>query len=129
MTHMIFIAAVLALAGTLPAVPAQAAAPRTFVSAAGSDSNNCTNVATPCRHLAAAYAATEAAGRPALYLASPEISQEERARQIARADHITEGRIALFSATEPCLSYSVRGDPKTKHIHLVLETRKCIATM
>jgi hypothetical protein len=42
----------------LPAVPAQAQAARTFVSAAGSDSNSCTNVATPCRHFAAAYAAT-----------------------------------------------------------------------
>jgi hypothetical protein len=42
-----------------PAAPAQAAsASRTFLSAAGSDSNNCINVATPCRHLATAYAAT-----------------------------------------------------------------------
>ena len=42
----------------LPAASAQAPAPRTFVSATGSDTNNCTNVATPCRHFAAAYAAT-----------------------------------------------------------------------
>jgi hypothetical protein len=41
---------------------AQADAPRTFVSAAGSDTNNCTNVATPCRHLAAAFAATAPGG-------------------------------------------------------------------
>jgi hypothetical protein len=53
----------------LPAVPAQAAAARTFVSAAGSDSNNCTNVATPCRHLAAAYAATAANGE--IYVLDP----------------------------------------------------------
>jgi hypothetical protein len=53
----------------LPAVPAQAAAARTFVSAAGSDSNNCTNVATPCRHLAAAYAATAADGE--IYVLDP----------------------------------------------------------
>ena len=39
-------------------MPAQALVARTFVSAAGSDSNNCANVATPCRHLATAYAAT-----------------------------------------------------------------------
>jgi hypothetical protein len=52
-----------------PAVPAQAAAARTFVSAAGSDSNNCTNVATPCRHLAAAYAATTANGE--IYVLDP----------------------------------------------------------
>ena len=63
MTRRIFIAAALALAATLPVAPAQAAgAARTFVSAAGSDTNNCTNVATPCRHLAAAYAATAADG-------------------------------------------------------------------
>jgi hypothetical protein len=47
-----------ALVFLLPAAPAQAQAARTFVSATGSDSNNCINVATPCRHFAAAYAAT-----------------------------------------------------------------------
>jgi hypothetical protein len=54
----------------LPAAPAQAAgAARTFVSAAGSDSNNCINVATPCRHLAAAYAATAPNGE--IYVLDP----------------------------------------------------------
>jgi hypothetical protein len=53
----------------LPAGPAQALAARTFVSAAGSDSNNCTNVATPCRHLATAYAATAANGE--IYVLDP----------------------------------------------------------
>jgi hypothetical protein len=56
------IAAALALAVTLPAVSAQAQSPRTFVSAAGSDSNNCANVAAPCRHFAAAFAATAPGG-------------------------------------------------------------------
>ena len=51
-----------ALVCLLPAAPAQAQAARTFVSAAGSDSNNCINVATPCRHLANAYAVTAANG-------------------------------------------------------------------
>jgi hypothetical protein len=81
--------------------------------------------ATTAKVKAAAYAATEAAGRPALYLSSPELSKEDKARQIARDDQITQGLIALFSATEPCLSYSVRGDAKTRQIHLVLEPRKC----
>jgi len=62
MTRSIFIAAALALAVTLPAVPAQAQANRTFVSAAGSDSNNCANVTTPCRHFAAAFAVTAPSG-------------------------------------------------------------------
>ena len=59
----------LALAVTLPITPGHAAAARTFVSAVGSDSNNCTNVATPCRHLAAAYAATAANGE--IYVLDP----------------------------------------------------------
>jgi len=58
-----------ALVCLLPAAPAQAQAARTFVSAAGSDSNNCANVATPCRHLAAAYAATAANGE--IYVLDP----------------------------------------------------------
>jgi hypothetical protein len=70
MTRTIVIAAALALAVTLPAMPAQATgAARTFVSAAGSDSNNCINVATPCRHLAAAYAATAPNGE--IYVLDP----------------------------------------------------------
>ena len=52
-----------ALTCCLFAAPVQAAgAPRTFLSAAGSDANNCTNVATPCRHMAAAFAATAPSG-------------------------------------------------------------------
>jgi hypothetical protein len=56
----IVMAAALALA-VLPAVSAQAQAPRTFVSAAGSDSNPC-SFAAPCRHFQAAANATSAGG-------------------------------------------------------------------
>jgi hypothetical protein len=64
MTKIAFLFALLtaSLVCLLPAVPALAQAARTFVSAAGSDSNNCTNVASPCRHFAAAYAKTAAEG-------------------------------------------------------------------
>jgi hypothetical protein len=58
---IIVIAAGLALAVTLPAVSAQAQAPRTFVSAAGSDSNPC-SFAAPCRHFQAAVNATTVGG-------------------------------------------------------------------
>lgn len=34
--------------------------------------------------------------------------------------------IAIFSALENCWSYSVRGNRQTKHMHLVLEPRKCL---
>jgi hypothetical protein len=58
-----------ALAAVLQAAPAQALVARTFLSAAGSDSNNCANVLTPCRHLAAAYAATAPNGE--IYVLDP----------------------------------------------------------
>jgi len=75
---------------------------------------------------AAAYASAEQAGRPFRYLSSSQVSKEALARQIAQADGITTGLIAIFSALENCLSYSVRGDRQTKQIHLVLEPRKCL---
>jgi hypothetical protein len=62
MTRSIFVAATLALAAVLPAVPAQAASlTRTFVSSAGHDSNPCT-ITQPCATFAVAYAATAANG-------------------------------------------------------------------
>jgi hypothetical protein len=75
---------------------------------------------------AAAYASAEQSGRPFRYLTSSQISKEALARQIARQDGVTSGLIAIFSALENCLSYSVRGNRQTKHIHMVLEPRKCL---
>ena len=60
MTRTIFIVAALAFAVTLSAAPAQAAG-RTFVSAAGNDSNPC-SITLPCRNLQAAYNAVAANG-------------------------------------------------------------------
>lgn len=74
---------------------------------------------------AAAYRAATEARRPLEYLGHGQLSKEELARELARRDKIKEGLIVIFSAVEPCLSYSLRGDPKTKQIKLVLETRKC----
>ena len=55
----VFLATVLACAYL--AAPANAQAPRTFVSAAGSDSNPC-SFAAPCRHFQAAVNATSLGG-------------------------------------------------------------------
>lgn len=74
---------------------------------------------------AAAYQSAEQAGRPVQYIQDPSSSKEDRARRLAREDGVKEGLIGIFSAVEPCWSYSVRGDRKTKHIHLVMERRKC----
>ena len=63
---------------------------------------------------------------PSAYLPYSQTSKEDLARRIAQEDGITSGLIAIFSALENCLSYTVRGDRQTKHIHLVLEPRKCL---
>jgi hypothetical protein len=60
MTRTIIVIAA-ALLAVLPAMSAQAQSPRTFVSAAGSDSNPC-SFAAPCRHFQAAVNATSAGG-------------------------------------------------------------------
>lgn len=59
------------------------------------------------------------------YLPNAALSKEELARELAPRDKIKQGLIAIFTAVEPCLSYSLRGDQKTKQIKLVLEPRKC----
>ena len=73
----------------------------------------------------AAYRSAAAAKRPLQYISSPKLSKEDYARQIALKDRIKEGLIAIFSAKEPCYSYSVRGDRASKEIHLVIEPRMC----
>ena len=81
MTRIVFPFALLVttLVCLFPAASAQAQAARTFVSAAGSDSNNCINVATPCRHFAPAYAATAANASlfiGGVLLIEPDLSRE-----------------------------------------------------
>lgn len=65
------------------------------------------------------------AGRPVEYLTSASGSKEMLARAIARRDRIKSGLIAVFSAVEPCRSYTVRGNRETKHLELVLQPSKC----
>ena len=57
----IIVAVGLALAAMLSAAPAQAQSQHMFVSSKGSDANKC-SLATPCRHLQTALAATLAGG-------------------------------------------------------------------
>jgi hypothetical protein len=54
-TQLPFALLATALACSAFALPAQAQATRAFVSVAGSDSNNCINTLTPCRHFQTAY--------------------------------------------------------------------------
>jgi hypothetical protein len=73
-----------------------------------------------------AHQAAQQAGRPMSYLAGGNHSKEELARELARRDKISSGLITIFTALEPCLSYSIRGDRWAKKLKLVLETRKCL---
>jgi hypothetical protein len=75
---------------------------------------------------AKAQALAAAAGRPYIYVSSSQISKEDLVRKIALRDQITEGLIAVLSAVEPCQSFRVKGNPKTKFIELEMTTRKCV---
>ena len=71
-------------------------------------------------------AVARTAGRPIEYLASPAIRKEDRARQIAQRDGISEGLIGLLSAVEPCRSFEIRRNRATRHLELRSALRKCL---
>jgi hypothetical protein len=75
---------------------------------------------------AASLAAALELNRPVLYLRSPKSSKEEAARQIQQRDQIREGLICVLSCVEPCMSYSVVPNGKTKELDLKLEQRQCL---
>jgi hypothetical protein len=66
------------------------------------------------------------AGRPLIYLDSPRISKEEKARQIAERDGIQEGLVCVLSAVESCFSYEVRRDAEKHRLELRGGTEKCL---
>jgi hypothetical protein len=72
-----------------------------------------------------AKAIADAAGRPWRYLLRSGESKEDLAREIAGRDKVKSGLIAIFSAVEPCTSYTVRGNRETKMLDLVLQPSRC----
>ena len=70
--------------------------------------------------------AAAAAGRPLRYLSSSAQAKEDLAREIARKDRVKQGLIAVFSAVEPCTSYTVRGNRETQKLDLVLQPSRCL---
>ncbi len=64
--------------------------------------------------------------RPFSYLASSAISKEEVARQIAQRDRIKQGLVAVFRCVEPCRTYKMRGNYRTKMLEPHLEWGKCL---
>jgi hypothetical protein len=68
----------------------------------------------------------EKTGRPLLYLSSSQVRKETVARQIAQRDGVDSGLIAILSCVEPCRTYTVGGNPKTKMWEAPLGLGKCL---
>jgi hypothetical protein len=68
----------------------------------------------------------ERSGRELLYLDSSSISKEETALRIAERDGITQGLICVLSCVEPCSTYAIHKNPKTKQLELASAWRKCL---
>jgi hypothetical protein len=75
---------------------------------------------------AASLAAALSGNRPVIYMRSPKASKEEVARQIQQRDRIEEGLVCVLSCVEPCMSFSVVPNGKTKQLDLKLEQRQCL---
>jgi len=67
----------------------------------------------------------EAAGRPVVYLESSRERKETRAIDIARADGVTEGLIAVLKCVEPCQTFTVGGNRAEKKLFLKPVSGKC----
>src|SRR5690606_23032513 len=64
-------------------------------------------------------------GRPSTYLYSSAESKEELARQVAKQDGITEGLIGVWRCVEPCFTFEVGPNGKTKRWELRRRWLKC----
>ena len=64
--------------------------------------------------------------RPIIYLPSSQTDKQARAKEIASKDGINNGLIAVITCVEPCTSFKVGPNPKTKHLELELCRRKCL---
>ena len=65
-------------------------------------------------------------GRPYIYLESSARSKEKIAQEIADRDQVTEGLIGILGCVEPCQTFALRKDAKTKTLRLVPARRKCL---
>lgn len=68
----------------------------------------------------------EEAGRPIIYLPSSATRKEDLAREIAQRDGVRHGLICVLNCVEPCRSYAVRSNAKTKRLEVHHEYRKCL---
>ena len=68
----------------------------------------------------------ERLARPQLYLRGNCYHKEDLARQMLAAAPVKEGLIGVISAVEPCRTWFVRGNKKTRHLELQKQWGKCV---
>jgi hypothetical protein len=73
-----------------------------------------------------AQAYAERSGRPLIYLESSSASKEDVAKRIAARDGIEQGLVCVLSCIEPCRTFSINRNRKTKHLELAQTQRKCL---
>jgi hypothetical protein len=66
------------------------------------------------------------AGRPFQYVASAKVSKENLARKIQAMNPVQEGLIGVLSCVEPCQSFEIRRDRRSRRLLLVPAIRKCL---
>ncbi len=75
---------------------------------------------------AASIKKAETLGREVRYLASARTRKETVAREIAARDGITEGLVCVLKCVEPCASFEIYRNAKTKRLELQPRLRKCL---
>ena len=65
-------------------------------------------------------------GRPCIHVPDSSQSKEDIARQIVEQDGISQGLICVLVAQEPCYTYTVRGNRKTRQLELRLKRPSCL---
>jgi hypothetical protein len=68
----------------------------------------------------------EAAGRPIEHLRSSQVRKEDRAKQIAEGDRVTEGLVCVLACVEPCATYEVGPNRERKWLELRAFSGKCL---
>lgn len=75
---------------------------------------------------AASCAAALAQKRPIVYLRSCSTDKQALAQKIASQDGITRGLVAVITCVEPCMSYEVAPNPRSKELDLKFRPRRCL---
>jgi hypothetical protein len=65
-------------------------------------------------------------GREIRYLNSAQHSKEDIAREIAARDHIREGLICVLRSVDPCMSFQINKNHKTRKLEICYRKRKCL---